>query len=233
MGTDSMSVEEYRILLLTQKSSYSGGRSSGGRMLRLPADFVQKNALPLSAVKVVVEPVPKPVKVSSAGKARGRVQSTVDALERARVEVTHRILEDGREHLVIRVHGGQTLPPNRAANIGREQSMLSQRAFSRYKHACSARMADAEVLLRAVVAKVGTTRFNRECRLTHITYTRCVTQRRSFLDEDAVIYSFKYVLDGLVNAEILVDDSRKYVRIVDSQQEIADEDLLVIELTTQ
>ena len=142
-------------------------------------------------------------------------------------------LGDGREHVVISVHGGQTLPPNRVANIGREQSKVSQRAFSRYKHACANRMADAAILLQMAVAKAGRTRFNRDCAITHITYARHVTLRRSFLDEDAVTYSFKYVLDGLVTAGILVDDSRKYVRIVDAQQGIAGEDLLVIELTTQ
>lgn len=235
MATDSMSIAEYRELVRTQKTSYSGRRSSGGRMLRLPADYKQECPVPVGTGKSAAEPVKDPgkVKVGSAEKARDRVLKTVEALELARVELTHQVLEDGREHVVISVHGGQTLPPNRVANIGREQSKVSQRAFSRYKHACADRMADAAVLLRAALAKAGVTRFNRECRLTHITYARCVTHRISFLDEDAVIYSFKYVLDGLVAAGLLVDDSRRYVRIVDAQQAIAGEDLLVIELTTQ
>lgn len=204
-------------------------------MLRLPADYRQERPVPqLQIAKEApgAGPEQQSDKVGSAAKARGRVLSTVEALERARVEVTYEVLENGRERAVISVHGGQTLPPNRVANIGREQSKVSQRAFSRYKHACADRMADAAVLLRSALAKVGVTRFNRECGLTHITYTRCVTHSRSFLDEDAVIYSFKYVLDGLVAAGLLIDDSRKFVRIVDAQQAISGEDLLVIELTT-
>lgn len=230
--TERMSAAAYNAMLASQPASR--GRSSG-RMLRLPADFVpappaRPKGLALPTPAAAEAPAVK--KVSSAQKARDRVASVVSALEAARTEVEYTRQPDGSEKVLVRVIGGETLPPNRAANIGREQSKLSQRAFSRYKHACADRMRDAALLLQHQVRAAGYTRFNAECGVVRISYGRQVASRSRSIDEDAVAYSFKYILDGLVTAGVLVDDSRRYVRMGESLQRVGAESVLVIELVT-
>lgn len=227
-----MSVAQYQAILASQPA---GRMRSSGRMMRLPA-------LPLDQQPVRRDPAAEadPVKetggkakISSAQKARNRVNVTVEALEAARTEINYSVLPDGAERVLIRVIGGETLPPNRASNIGREQSKLSQRAFSRYKHACADRMQDAATLLQAAVRKAGATRFNPEFYVVRVCYGRQVTSKVHYIDEDAVVFSFKYILDGLVNAGVLVDDSRKYVRIGEHLQCVGSESVLLIELIVQ
>jgi hypothetical protein len=230
---DRISAAQYLAMMKNQPSS----RGGSGRTLRLPASFLEdrtKAKMPLTETAQAPQARQTgPTKVSSAEKARERVASTVMALEQAGVEVDYKVLEGGGEKVVIRVSGGETLPPNRAANIGREQAKSSQRMFSRYKHACADRMADAAMLLRAAVVKAGGSRFNRGCVLTQVVYLRQVSHRSRCIDADAVAYSFKYVLDGLVAAGVLVDDSRQYVRIADADQAVDDVSMLVIELETK
>jgi hypothetical protein len=227
--TQRMSAAQYQAMVAATPATR--GRSSG-RMMRLPADFqpaVRGVPAGLSAVGDVPEnPVAK--KISSAQKARERVAKVVDALEGARTEVEYSIQDDGSERVMVRVFGGETLPPNRAANIGREQSKLSQRAFSRYKHACADRMRDAATLLQAQVRAAGRQRFNSEFSLVKVSYGRQVDSRTKSIDEDAVAYSFKYVLDGLVTAGVLVDDSSKYVRMGEVVQRVGAHSVLLIEL---
>lgn len=234
VGTERMSAADY--LAMVKKTGSRSGSSSGGRMLRLPASFLQDREQGLIKQTPVEGPTDgpnEPKGESSAAKARSRVASVVDALKSARTEVQYEVLDGGRERLTVRVFGGETLPPNRAANIGREQSKISQRSFSSYKHACADRMEDAAILLRMAVQKEGRTRFNSQFLLTHIRYTRQVTRKSRQLDEDAVAFSFKYILDGLVRAGVLVDDSRRYIRIIDAEQAVGQESLLTIELETQ
>lgn len=227
-GTERISAADY-LALMKSMPARGKGSSSGGRMLRLPATFQQTTP---NKTQAPDEPQ-APKKPSSAAKARDRVASVVDALEAARVEVSHDLLDDGGELVTIRVFGGETLPPNRATNIVREQSKMSQRSFSRYKHACANRMEDAAVLLRIAVAKAGRKRFNQEFRMTHVSYMRQVNKANKIIDEDAISYSFKYVLDGLVRAGVLVDDSRRYIRIPNAEQAVDVESCLIIELKTQ
>lgn len=231
--TERMSAESYKALIASQPSK---GRS-GGRMLRLPADFVPSPRAALGTVQQVEaladkSQSPRDKRISSAQKARESVARFVDALEAARTEVMFQIREDGAERVLIRVVGGETLPPNRAANIGREQSKLSQRAFSRYKHACAARMRDAVMLLQQQVVAAGLPRFNAGFARVQVCYGRQVESRRRLIDEDAVAYSFKYVLDGLVQAGVLVDDSKRYVRMGEHIQQVGEVAMLVIELVT-
>ncbi len=216
--TPRMSAADY---LASFKNGSGAARKSSGRMLRL-------QGLPVAVDSAGAMP-----RVSSAAKARSRVGDAIAALATGRTEVDYEVAQDGAERAIIRVHGGETLPPNRAANIGREQSKLSQKTFSRYKHTCAERMNEAAMLLLNLVRKHGRNRFNQEFGLTHISYTRQVGQKNQLLDEDAVVYSFKYILDGLVHAGVLVDDSRRYIRIKPAEQNVGKECLLVIELETK
>lgn len=216
--TPHMSAADY---LKSFKKGSGQGKKSSGRMLRLPAMPGVPGA-PAAAERV-----------SSAAKARDRVGDTIDALSTGRTEVDYEVSELGAERAVIRVFGGETLPPNRAINIAREQSVISQKTFSRYKHTCVDRMNEAAMLLLNLVRKHGRNRFNQEFGLTHISYTRQVAQKNKLIDEDAVAYSFKYILDGLVQAGVLVNDSRQYVRIAGAEQAVGKECLLVIELETK
>lgn len=227
-----MSVAQYQAILASQPA---GRGKSSGRMMRLPALPLDQQPF-RGASAVGADPVKESggkEKISSAQKARNRVQVSVDALETARTEIDFTVLPDGAERVLIRVIGGETLPPNRASNIGREQSKLSQRAFSRYKHACADRMQDAATLLQAHVRQAGGARFNPEFYVVRICYGRQVTSKAHYIDEDAVVFSFKYILDGLVNAGVLVDDSRKYVRIGEPLQCVGSESVLLIELVVQ
>lgn len=225
--TQRMSTAQYQALVASQPGSR--GKTSG-RMMRLPADF---RVLPRGAQSEPPNESASKTKKSSAQKARERVASVVSALEGASSEIEYALLEDGSERVVIRVVGGETLPPNRAANIGREQSKLSQRAFSRYKHACADRMRDAAMLLQAKVLAAGRTRFNSTFDVVKIEYGRQVISQAFCIDEDAVAYSFKYILDGLVTAGVLVDDSRKYVKLGESVQRVGTQSVLLIELVTK
>ena len=224
-----MSAAQYQAMMASQPP---GRGHSSGRMMRLPANYLAPAhaAVGLQAAGADEAAVKK---ISSAQKARDRVGNVVSALEGARTEVEYSVEPDGSERVVVRVVGGETLPPNRAANIGREQSKLSQRAFSRYKHACADRMRDAATLLQAQVRAAGRTRFNSGFGVVRVSYGRQVTSRARSIDEDAVVYSFKYILDGLVAAGVLVDDSRKYVRMGESIQRIGGDSVLLIELITQ
>lgn len=227
-----MSVAQYHAILASQPA---GRMKSSGRMMRLPAlplDQQPSRRNPALEAGPVKEAGSKE-KISSAQKARNRVNVTVEALEAARTEVDYTVLPDGAERVLIRVVGGETLPHNRASNIGREQSKLSQRAFSRYKHACADRMQDAATLLQAQVRQAGAARFNSEFYVVRVCYGRQVTSTARFIDEDAVVISFKYILDGLVTAGVLVDDSRKYVRIGEHLQCVGSEPVLLIELIVQ
>lgn len=227
--TQRMSAAQYQAMVAATPAAR--GRSSG-RMMRLPADF-QPSVRSAPVVLSTVGEAPQQAvvkKISSAQKARERVAKVVDALEAARTEVEYSIQEDGSERVMVRVFGGETLPPNRAANIGREQSKLSQRAFSRYKHACGDRMRDAATLLQAQVRAAGRQRFNSDFSLVKVFYGRQVDALAKSIDEDAVTYSFKYILDGLVAAGVLVDDSRKYVRMGEAVQRVGAHSVLLIEL---
>lgn len=167
---------------------------------------------------------------TSAQKARERVSETVGSLEGAITEVDVKLLDDGRQRVLIKIIGGETLPPNRVTNIVRETSNVSQRVFSRYKRACAERMHDAAILIQANIAKIGLRRFNSDCKKVVVSYGRQVTSGRKCIDEDAVQYSFKYILDGLVHAGVLVDDSRKYVAMGQHVQIVGDRAILLIEL---
>lgn len=230
---DRMSAADYNSMI----AAAGGTGRSGGRMLRLPADFVQAPRAkpakaPAESQPEYVGDSPRKQRISSAQKARERVAKVVEALEAARTEVDYRINDDGTERVLIRVVGGETLPPNRAANIGREPSKLSQRAFSRYKHACADRMRDAAMLLQQQVLAAGNTRFNAQFRRVRVSYGRQVVEARRLIDEDAVGYSFKYVLDGVVRAGVLVDDSGVYVRMGEHVQRQGVESVLLIVLET-
>lgn len=224
-----MSAAQYQAMVAATPTTR--GRSSG-RMMRLPADFQPALRSAPDALSTVGDVSHQSVvkKISSAQKARERVVKVIDALEAARTEVEYSIQDDGSERVLVRVFGGETLPPNRAANIGREQSKLSQRAFSRYKHACADRMSDAAALLQAQVRASGRHRFNADFSLVKVSYGRQVDARAKSIDEDAVAYSFKYVLDGLVKAGVLVDDSSKYVRMGEAVQRVGAHSVLLIEL---
>jgi len=232
--TERMSAANYKALVASQQ----GVARSGGRMLRLPADFVAppRATRAVAMVEVAAQQQalesPRQKRISSAQKARESVARVVDALEGARTEVSFARNEDGSERVLIRVVGGETLPPNRAANIGREQSKLSQRAFSRYKHACADRMRDAAMQLQQQVIATGLRRFNVDLSRVRVCYGRQVTSRQRLIDEDAVAYSFKYLLDGLVKAGLLVDDSKRYVRMGEHVQQQGAESMLLIELQT-
>ncbi|SFF33994.1 hypothetical protein [Paracidovorax wautersii] len=230
--TERMSAAQYSSMIATA----GGSGRSGGRMLRLPADFVQvaraKPAKSPASDSEQADESPRKQRISSAQKARERVAKVVDALETSRIEVDYRINDDGTERALIRVVGGETLPPNRAANIGREVSKLSQRTFSRYKHACADRMQDAATLLQQQVIAAGNPRFNAHFRKVRVSYGRQVVETRRLIDEDAVGYSFKYLLDGVVRAGMLVDDSRKYVRMGEHIQRQGSESVLLIVLET-
>ena len=225
--TQRMSASEYNAML----ASGAFARSSG-RMLRLPADYVPKCrvAEPVLAPKSAEDESPRQKKISSAQRARDRVIKVIEALESARTDVSFTVDGNGRQRVLIRIVGGETLPPNRAANIGREQSKLSQRAFSRYKHACADRMRDAAMQLQAQAVAAGVKRFNAQCLRVSVSYGRQVTSNSRCIDEDAVGYSFKYLLDGLVQASVLVDDSRKYIRQKEHIQRVSTESVLLIEL---
>ena len=202
-------------------------------MLRLRGNVVDTSR-PAIKTGVVANPVlavpAGAAKKSSAQRARDSVSLVVTALEAARVEVNYSVREDGSEVVQIHVMGGATLPPNRVMNIGREQSKLSQRSFSRYKHACANRMRDASLLLQAKIVQSGRRRFNETFEQVQIAYVRQVSNKARLIDEDAVAYSFKYVLDGLVKAGVLVDDSHRHIRMGAAEQRVGAECLLVIEL---
>lgn len=208
-----ISLAQYRAML-----NASPTRKGGGRVLRLPAgtdpSILNRSGLPSTKV---------PRKdMTSAERARDRVRIAIASLEQAKVDVVY----DAEKRIArICLAGASTLPPNRVINMAREQSSRSQKTFSAYKHASAARMRDAALLLRSIKK----TPLGQVCKV-HVDYERVVTSEAKLIDVDAIAFSFKYLLDGLVHAGVLQDDGEKFIHIDSATQRVAAEAELVITL---
>ena len=98
--TERMRADQYLALM-----AGGGAKRSGGKMMRLPADFVPPvrqtpstpDILSVQAAALPASPeLVEPKKVSSAQKARDRVAVVADANESARTEVQYSVNPDGR-----------------------------------------------------------------------------------------------------------------------------------------